>query len=472
MNEPSSFDAQLRSILADGPAVAPASVLDGALEVVRGRGQRKPRFAPLDRQSWPSPRASIADPAAVRILRVVAILALIAALIAASLAVGARLREDSRDWVLEDAGSLEVIFNDPIGVGLHDGRLLVGGWASGDGRLLEVFDLKNRRSTPIRDDLPGLLSVQSATSLPDGRVLLLVWQHAERPADGRSFGLVFEPSTNTLGRVIDMVETRMAPGVAALADGRVLITGGFTDPESGLIRDSVEVFDPTSDTFIAAGRMKRGRSGHIMTSLADGRVLISGGIWSVPRLVAGASGPALADETTRVVDVDVFDPSTGTTSTLGPLPWMRTARPILLADGRVLIFGPETTRCGQHGNLPSEAFLADAVAGTLVRAPDVPHTPTTAVALPDGRALLAGQWQAARGGCPGAFEIDGWVAVYDPATGAFRQTLDPFTGEAGLPFDTDRNYRASVILQDGRVALIEENFETSAPNAVDIVDPP
>jgi hypothetical protein len=35
-----------------------------------------------------------------------------------------------------------------------------------------------------------------------------------------------------------------------------------------------------------------------------------------------------------------------------------------------------------------------------------------------------------------------------------------------------RNYRASVPMADGRVALIDEDFETSAPNRIDIIDPP
>jgi hypothetical protein len=52
------------------------------------------------------------------------------------------------------------------------------------------------------------------------------------------------------------------------------------------------------------------------------------------------------------------------------------------------------------------------------------------------------------------------------------QTPDPITGAAGLPFDSELNFRASVLLPDGRVALIDEDNETGAPNAIQIVDPP
>ena len=473
MNEPFSFDAQLRSILADGPVVAPTSVLDGARDVARGRGQRRARFASLDRQAWPPPRASIACPTAGRTLRVVAILALIVALIAASVAIGSLLHDETNDWVLEDAGSLEVLFAEPIALALPDGGLLVGGWGSGDGRLAEVFDPDSGRSTAV-GDRNSALSLQSATPLPDGRVLLIVWQNAEPVGNGRSFGRIFDPADNTLSPPIDMIEDRLQPGVSAMPDGRVLVTGGSTDGESGLVLDTVEVFDPATGAFAPAGRLALGRGGHTQITLPDGRVLINGGSVSVP-LLPGATGPAPVDETNlRTTDAILFDPSTGTTTTVASVPGFRVSDPIALPDGRVLIFGPETTRCGQHGNLPSEAFLMDPATETSVQAPSVQHTPTTAVALPDGRAVLAGQWQAIRGGCQagGEYTIDGWVAVYDPATGATLQTPDPFTGAGGLPFDTDRNYRASVLLADGRVALIDEDLEAAVPNAIDIVDPP
>jgi hypothetical protein len=409
---------------------------------------------------------------------VVWVVALLAAAAVASIALGAALREDSREWRLVDAGSLLAIKNDPILVALPDGRLLVGGWGSGDGRLIELFDLASGRSTAIGDvDLRA--SLQGAAPLRDGRVLLIVWQHAEPVSDGRSVGRIFDPASNTLGPPIEMVEGRMHPGVTPMADGRVLVTGGSTNPESGLVLDSTEVFDPGTSTFRPAGRMETGRSGHAARPLADGRILITGGSTAVPRLVPGASGPALASDSTTT-NVVLFDPDTGNETIAGQVPSLRAPSPIVLADGRALLFGREEMRCGEHGNRPLPTYLLDPAAGSLSRVRDVPHTPATGVGLPDGRALLAGRWQAIPGGCGGAggpvgargSVLDGWIGIYDPASGAFVQTPDPITGAAGLPFDSELNFRASVLLPDGRVALIDEDNETGAPNAIQIVDPP
>lgn len=472
MNEPFAFDAQLREVLAAGPLVAPASLVDGAFESARQKTQRRPRISWLDHRAWPAPRTSIADPVVARSLRVVLVLALLAAAAAASIVIGAALREEGREWRLQDAGSLLVIKNDPIAVGLPDGRLLVGGWGSGDGRLVEVFDPATGDSMAVGESDQSL-SLQSATLLPDGRVLLIVWQHAEPVSDGRSFGRIFDPSINTLGAPIEMVEDRMQPGVSALADGRVLVTGGSTNPESGLVLDTVERFDPGTSTFAPAGRMENGRGGHAAGPLTDGRILITGGSTAVPRLVPGASGPALAAEATTT-NVVIFDPETGSETVVGQVPSLRPPSPILLADGRALLFGREEVRCGEHGNRPLPTYLLDPAAGSLVRVRDVPHTPAIGVGLPDGRAFVAGRWQAIPGGCSGGggYILDGWIGIYDPVSGAFVQTPDPITGAAGLPFDTDRNYRASVLLADGRVALVDEDYETAAPNAIDIVVPP
>ena len=63
-----------------------------------------------------------------------------------------------------------------------------------------------------------------------------------------------------------------------LPDGRVLILGGRSPNDS--VYASAEMYDPRAGTFGSAGSMGEGRQQRTATLLPDGRVLIAGGYWS------------------------------------------------------------------------------------------------------------------------------------------------------------------------------------------------
>ena len=88
-----------------------------------------------------------------------------------------------------------------------------------------------------------------------------------------------------------MTHRRHKHSGAALADGRVLITGGSDERDDrGAYRDA-EAYDLLTGRFSAIGDMRRTRYKHqgTMTVLADGRVLIAGGS-SDPELFDPGSG--------------------------------------------------------------------------------------------------------------------------------------------------------------------------------------
>jgi len=60
-----------------------------------------------------------------------------------------------------------------------------------------------------------------------------------------------------------------------LADGRVLIAGGMVHNHAVLT--TAELYDPTTGAFIATGAMPAERMSHSATLLKDGRVLLAGG---------------------------------------------------------------------------------------------------------------------------------------------------------------------------------------------------
>ena len=69
---------------------------------------------------------------------------------------------------------------------------------------------------------------------------------------------------------------RAAHTATRLADGRVLVTGGIRRGEAALA--SAEIYDPRTSDFSATGEMTSVRVGHTATLLRDGLVLIAGGL--------------------------------------------------------------------------------------------------------------------------------------------------------------------------------------------------
>src|SRR5215208_4016007 len=63
----------------------------------------------------------------------------------------------------------------------------------------------------------------------------------------------------------------------ALADGRVLVAGGYNS--SGPTA-SAEIYDPATNSWSAADSLDTARYDHTATALADGRVLVAGGVGS------------------------------------------------------------------------------------------------------------------------------------------------------------------------------------------------
>ncbi|MHB8635147.1 MAG: kelch repeat-containing protein [Fimbriimonadaceae bacterium] len=75
-------------------------------------------------------------------------------------------------------------------------------------------------------------------------------------------------------------KVRFHPAITALADGRLLITGGYHQLESvGLAPPSsnVQIFDPGTGQWTDAAPLKTARAQHASVRMADGRVVVLGG---------------------------------------------------------------------------------------------------------------------------------------------------------------------------------------------------
>ena len=162
----------------------------------------------------------------------------------------------------------------------------------------------------------------SANLLPDGKVLLV----ANNPPE------VYDPSTNTFALTQPLVDPTYRYGMywhngTTLADGRVLVTGGKADDMSCDPVANAEIFDASSGTFTALGAMTAPREGHSGTLLRDGAVLLAG----------GGAGWCFQDTFDHT---ELFDPETKSFVDAGKMTRRRSFHTAtLLPDGSVLLAG-------------------------------------------------------------------------------------------------------------------------------------
>ncbi len=222
-----------------------------------------------------------------------------------------------------------------------------------------------------------------AAPLPDGRVLILDTTGAQ----------LFDPATETFTFAGNFVSPRAGGGFAAtgLADGRVLVTGGLAGLQSTTAH--AEMYDPATGAFSSVGDMTTARSGHSATRLADGRVLVAGGSVRQPNAAL-----------ILLQSAELFDPATGVFTSVAPMTVARSGPTgLLLADGRVLLSDPGAPTADLF-NPATGTFRA--TANVAARGGD------EVIRLADGRVLSTG-------GSGAAADTTGAEArIYDPATEA------------------------------------------------------
>jgi len=238
-------------------------------------------------------------------------------------------------------------------------------------------------------------ATHTATLLPDG-VILIAGGFRKGP-DGRS--QIYAGSTELVGAGGEvtagprLVHARAGHVAVPLADGRVLLAGGWD--EGGMVR-AAEVYEPARRRFTAVGALIVARGGFTATRLADGRVLICGG------------GDARGTRT-----AELFDPATDRFRPAGEMHGPRLGHTATrLADGRVLVAGGSAGR-----GVLATAELYDPATGafTATGGLGIARYKHDAIRLADGRVLLVG----------GSTEED-WrgrhdsTEIFDPATGAFE----------------------------------------------------
>jgi hypothetical protein len=266
-------------------------------------------------------------------------------------------------------------------------------------------------------------SFHTATALADGRVLVAGGYFDRYPI---KLADVFDPASGTFASTGSLGAARGFDSATRLADGRVLFAGG--DPSSWdadvLYLNSAELFDPRTGTFSPTGSMATTRDFHTATLLRDGRVLIVGGTDTYAHALTSA---------------ELYDPTSGTFSATGALGGPRGFHTATrLADGRVLIAGGTSDSWGGAKVLASaEIYNPNTGKFTATGAMSTKRASHTATLLADGRVLMVGGFGAGETSLASA-------EIYDPKTGKFTATGS--MAEA-------RTFQEASLLADGRVLV-------------------
>ncbi len=161
---------------------------------------------------------------------------------------------------------------------LPDGKVFVfGGKGVTDAvsSSAEMFDPTGGTWTAL-PSAPRPRREHTATLLSDGSVLVLGGVGADKPPVSLAAVDRFAPSTSSWISVPPLPIPRQQHSVSKLADGRVLVIGGF-DVASATYHSTSEIYDPATNKWSPGPSLPEPRFGQASLTFPSGRVLVVGG---------------------------------------------------------------------------------------------------------------------------------------------------------------------------------------------------
>jgi hypothetical protein len=376
---------------------------------------------------------------------------LAAVMIAAALVLSLALPQPaaSAPWTWSDTGPLATARYDHTATRLADGRVLAaGGFNTAYTASAELYNPASG-TWAATGSLGTARHLHKAALLADGRVLVVGGSGAINFTPSAE---IFDPAANggegAWSATGPLTNGRINHTATRLADGRVLVAGGFRSSPGQLT--SAEIFDPTADggvgAWSATGSLSTARENHTATLLPDGRVLVAGGFNSTSFTLSSA---------------EIFDPAANggegawsPTGSMGTSRYSHTAT--LLTNGRVLVAGRPST------NTSAEIFDPAANGGegawSATGSLNNSRYRHTATRLDSGLVLVAG----GNGGGGGYLTS---AEIFDPAA----------NGGVGTWFNTGalsnaRTQYAATLLTNGRV-LAAGGFSGTAMTSAELYIP-
>ncbi|MGZ3421864.1 MAG: kelch repeat-containing protein [Polyangiales bacterium] len=305
--------------------------------------------------------------------------------------------------------------------------------------------------------------------------------HVERDGDAWRLDYPIEDGELTYPLDIDPAWTATTYLAKERRSHHAFFVSGSVYTLTGLASDgltkTVEAYDPSTKSWTMAGNVNEGRMYYGSTLLSSGKIFLAGDFQTI----------------TARSTAEVFDPKTGTSTTLATMPWGMIYPSVHeLADGSVLVVDrgaaiysfttsswtsapPTVTRAGPSGvkladgrvlvvggsdvslasNLSSAEIYDPATKKWTAVAPmHAPRSAGEVVLLPSGKVLVAGG--TANVGVNSSAEI------YDPATNTWTKTPDMAIAHS---------YCGSALLPSGKVLMIAGDFAGGVTSTTEIYDP-
>ncbi|HTR55980.1 MAG TPA: kelch repeat-containing protein [Kofleriaceae bacterium] len=368
-------------------------------------------------------------------------------------------RWTARADAFQDAGRVRTPRGNGTLTALPDGRaLLVGGAATHDPggatKQCDLYDPKTNTWTATAD-LHAWRSDHTATLLPDGRVLV---------AGGEAYGRaavaeveIWSPKTGAWTIAATLHEPRYAHGAALLPGNRVMFVGGLVDSDPFGPNTHVALSAETLD--VATGRWEpvfyppRAYIQPNVEVLADGRVLVAGGHTKMWKGVDKAEvwAPGDGPDAPWELAATPAQPKPLMPSNMYDDPYDHLSRTPLPDGGALAVGRLKSGALGAERWDPATATWRD----VALAAGRLGHV---AVALPDGRVVLAGGVGLAPPSSMPRMRMPPGptvrvVEVFDPKTG---------TSTTAGALLARREHAAAAVLADGRVIVTGGDATASA----------
>ena len=340
---------------------------------------------------------------------------------------------------------------------LASARVLIVGGAANGGVISPLM------SVELHDPAAGLWGLEkpmsrarvehTATLLPNEKVLVAGGRDANGSLKSAEL-YAFDPNNNVgaWSPTADLNVARKGHTATLLANGKVLVAGGVG---GGQFLNTAEVYDPVAGAWtLTTNPMPNAREDHTATLLPNGKVLVTGG-----RNSLGV-----------IRSCDIYDPATNSWTGVMQLNQFRANHTAtLLYDGRVLAAGGLAASGLPAASLAtSELYDFTANRWTNVASQMLPsgHHQHTATLLPNGKVLLVSGLRGASGSIS---DFAGTAHLFDPS----RSQWDSVSAPAG------RVKHTATLLPNGK-ALIVGGFTVQSAtgglttvlgNSVQIYDP-